>query len=110
MADLKAQDPEKHQHTLECGHTKIMHDDHIDFVEGNGHLHHKHEGHWDECHIDVNEKNPDTENHVSSEIHDDNCGHEKIAHGDHYDYLVNGRLQHVHNDHVDDHGSVNIVK
>ena len=38
------------------------------------------------------------------------CGHEAVPHGDHVDYLVNGRLHHQHGDHCDDHGPVQIVK
>lgn len=48
----------QHQHSLGCGHTKILHEDHVDYVH-NGHLHHAHEDHWDECKLEVNEKNPD---------------------------------------------------
>jgi hypothetical protein len=29
-----------------------------------------------------------------------------VPHGDHFDYLVNGRLHHRHGDHCDDHGAV----
>jgi hypothetical protein len=32
-----------------------------------------------------------------------------VPHGDHMDYLVNGRLHHRHGDHCDDHGPVTIV-
>ena len=35
--------------------------------------------------------------------HGDNCGHTKIKHGDHYDYLHDGHLHHNHQDHVDEH-------
>jgi hypothetical protein len=41
--------------------------------------------------------------------HENNCGHEMVPHGDHMDYLVNGRLHHVYNGHCDDHGPVEIV-
>lgn len=111
MEDHIAKDPEVHEHSMECGHTKILHNGHIDVVEPNGHLHHRHGDHWDECRIEVSDKNPDAENPVpGAELHNDKCGHQKIAHGDHYDYLVNGRLQHVHGDHVDDHGPVTVLK
>jgi hypothetical protein len=33
-------------------------------------------------------------------------GHEQVPHGDHVDYLVDGRLHHPHDDHCDDHGPV----
>ncbi|MCD8501925.1 MAG: hypothetical protein LRY71_09930 [Bacillaceae bacterium] len=41
--------------------------------------------------------------------HDDDCGHELVPQGDHVDFLVNGRLHHVHGDHCDDHGPVELV-
>lgn len=109
MADLKAEVDANHVHSLHCGHTKVLHHDHIDFVEANGHLHHKHEDHWDECKIEVSNQNPDGEHPVEGEIHDEFCGHQEVPHGDHMDYLVNGRLQHVHDNHVDDHGPLDIV-
>ncbi|WP_192881783.1 hypothetical protein [Haemophilus haemolyticus] len=42
--------------------------------------------------------------------HGAGCGHEAVPHGDHIDYLVNGRLHHQHGDHCDDHGAVSVVK
>lgn len=99
----------KHQHSIACGHTKIRHNDHIDYIHG-GHLHHEHEGHWDECKILVSVTNPDECKPVACGCHHENdCGHEMVPHGDHMDYLVNGRLHHVHDGHCDDHGPVEIV-
>ena len=42
-------------------------------------------------------------------VHGEGCGHEAVPHGDHVDYIVNGRLHHQHGDHCDDHGPVEIV-
>ena len=42
-------------------------------------------------------------------VHGAGCGHEAVPHGDHVDYIVNGRLHHQHGDHCDDHGPVEIV-
>ncbi|GAE24658.1 unnamed protein product [Halalkalibacter wakoensis JCM 9140] len=98
-----------HKHSVACGHTKIKHDDHIDYVH-NGHLHHEHNGHWDECTIPVSETNPVECVPMNCGCsHDSDCGHELVPHGDHMDYLVNGRLHHVHGDHCDDHGPVELV-
>uniref|UniRef100_UPI00403EFA41 hypothetical protein n=1 Tax=Lentilactobacillus hilgardii TaxID=1588 RepID=UPI00403EFA41 len=72
-----------HTHSLACGHMKILHHDHIDYVEPNGHLHYKHGDHWDECKIEVSDKKPDAENHVEGELHNQYCGHERVPHGDH---------------------------
>jgi hypothetical protein len=99
-----------HKHSIACGHTKIKHEDHIDYVH-NGHLHHEHDGHWDECNIPVSEMNPAEHKPASCGCnHGKDCGHEMVPHGDHMDYLVNGRLHHVHGDHCDDHGPVEIVQ
>ncbi|MBW1605016.1 hypothetical protein [Lactobacillus sp. Sy-1] len=100
----------EHVHSMKCGHTKLLHNGHVDFVESNGHLHHRDGDHFDECEIAVDSNNPDQESVViDSEIHNDNCGHQKVIHGDHVDYIVNARLQHVHGDHVDDHGTVDPI-
>jgi hypothetical protein len=40
---------------------------------------------------------------IGFELDGPNCGHEEVPHGDHVDYLVNGRLHHTHGDHCDDH-------
>lgn len=36
-------------------------------------------------------------------VHGDGCGHDKIWHVDHWDYLHDGHLHFVHGDHVDEH-------
>jgi len=36
-------------------------------------------------------------------VHDESCGHLRIAHGDHYDYLHDGHLHAAHGDHYDEH-------
>ena len=41
--------------------------------------------------------------------HSDTCGHPKILHEDHYDYIVDGHLHYVHGNHCDDHGSIMIA-
>jgi hypothetical protein len=32
-----------------------------------------------------------------------------VPHGDHFDYLFEGRLHHPHGDHCDDHGPLQLV-
>jgi hypothetical protein len=96
-------------HSNACGHTKIRHGDHTDYLH-HGHLHHEHEGHWDECRIEVTATNPAACKPVACGCdHGEDCGHELVPHGDHVDYLVNGRLHHVHGDRCDDHGPVAII-
>lgn len=99
-----------HEHSPECGHTRIKHDDHTDYVH-DGHLHHKHGEHWDECKIPVSDKNPDECHPVDTDCdHSEDCEHEQVPHGDHTDYLVDGRLHHKHGDHIDDHGPVDVIE
>ncbi|WP_298770501.1 hypothetical protein [uncultured Shewanella sp.] len=101
-----------HIHGPHCGHTAIRHEDHICYVHG-GQLHQPHEDHYHDHIIEVTKANPDQcipTHDCGNHVHGPNCGHEAIPHGDHIDYLVNGRLHHVHNGHCDDHGPIEIVK
>lgn len=97
-----------HVHGETCGHTRIQHGGHVDYVH-DGHLHHPHGDHVDECKIAVDGTNPAACAPVSCECKHQECGHEKVPHGDHYDYLVGGRLHHPHGDHCDDHGPVAVL-
>jgi hypothetical protein len=68
--------------------------------------------HVDEHMIAVSATNPvhcTPEIRCSGHEHGPNCGHEAIPHGDHVDYLVNGRLHHTYGDQSDDHGPVLLV-
>jgi hypothetical protein len=101
-----------HQHGPNCGHTAVKHAGHVDYLH-DGHLHHPHEGHYDEHQIEVSAANPTGCTKPAAckgHQHGPNCGHEAIPHGDHVDYLVEGRLHHPHGDHCDDHGPVDVVK
>lgn len=101
----------KHTHGPGCGHTAIRHNGHIDYLH-DGHLHHPHQDHCDEHVIEVSATNPDSCQPVhdcDGHTHGPGCGHEAVPHGDHIDYIVNGRLHHVHGDHCDDHGPVEVV-
>lgn len=40
---------------------------------------------------------------VHSHVHGEGCGHAKVWHVDHWDYLHDGHLHFVHGDHVDEH-------
>ena len=108
----EAHEHHDHEHGEHCGHTKIKHGDHYDYLH-DGHLHHKHGDHYDEHRLEVNETNPDRCQPVENEeghVHGPGCGHEAVPHGDHIDYIVDGRLQHPHGDHCDDHGPVEVVE
>jgi hypothetical protein len=100
-----------HRHGPNCGHTAVRHEGHVDYLH-DGHLHHMHEDHVDEHALGVSANNPVqcTSNvGCAGHTHGPGCGHEAIPHGDHVDYLVNGRLHHPHGDHCDDHGTVQLV-
>ena len=99
----------KHQHSIACGHTKIKHEDHIDYLH-NGELHHEKNGSWEKCKIPVTDKNPAESKQLPCGCkHTEECGHEMVPHGDHKDYLVNGRLHHVKDGKCYDHGPVEVV-
>jgi hypothetical protein len=97
-----------HVHSEHCGHTRVRHDGHADYLH-DGHLHCPHDGHYDERAIEVSATNPAKCAPVTCACNHDDCGHEKVPHGDHVDYLVNGRLHHRHGDHCDDHGPVTLA-
>ena len=105
-----------HVHAPGCGHIAVKHEGHVDYLH-DGHLHHPHEDHVDEHTITVNSANPDkctpgfaADERAAKHVHGPNCGHPAVPHGNHVDYLVDGRLHHPHGDHCDDHGPVQIVK
>lgn len=111
--DCKIHANHEHKHGPNCGHIAIKHGDHVDYLH-DGHLHHEHEGHYDEHTIEVTATNPDECNQqhncqASNHVHGPGCGHEAVPHGDHVDYLVDGRLHHMHNGHCDDHGPIEVV-
>jgi len=114
--DHTLHEPHDHQHGEGCGHTGIRHDGHVDYVH-DGHLHHQNEdGAVEEHVIPVSERNPDGcqgashPAHADGHVHGPDCGHEAVPHGDHTDYIVDGRLHHPHGDHCDDHGPVDVVE
>lgn len=105
---------QSHKHHAKCGHTAIKHGDHVDYLQ-DGHLHHPEGGSNSEHVLEVNATNPNACRPLNpgcapGHTHGPGCGHERVPHGDHFDYLVDGRLHHVHGDHCDDHGPVDIVK
>ena len=108
MASLAHHHPHDHVHGPGCGHTAVRHDGHVDYLH-DGHLHHQDgDGEVEEHAIAVGGANPDEcDNGARGCVghqHGPGCGHEAVPHGDHQDYLVDGRLHHVHGNHCDDHG------
>lgn len=114
MSDCIQHENHPHKHGPGCGHTAVEHQGHTDYLH-DGHLHHMHGDHADEHVIEVDDAHPDgcthgAKGHSEEHVHGPNCGHPQIPHGDHVDYLVEGRLHHKHGDHCDDHGPVNVVQ
>lgn len=99
-------DNHSHVHGTTCGHLQIRHGDHVDYLH-DGHLHHAHGDHVDDHRLDVTDQNPEACQPVSCGA---THGVEALPHGDHTDYLVDGRLHHRHGDHCDDHGPVTLVR
>jgi hypothetical protein len=93
----------------------IRHGDHVDQLH-HGHMHHmRQDGTIEEHSVPVSDSNPENcspvpagQTHEATHKHGDGCGHHAVPHGDHTDYVVNGRLHHPHNGHCDDHGPVEI--
>ena len=92
-----------HSHSEHCGHLRLQHEGHVDYLH-DGHLHCTHGDHYDECVIAVSAANPAECAPARCACGHQDCGHEMVPHGDHTDYLVDGRLHHQHRDHCDDHG------
>lgn len=119
MSGHKEHEKHDHVHGPGCGHTAIRHDGHVDYLH-DGHLHHPAGDKVTEHALPVGGANPAGCNpipnsmgkpqHKVGHVHGPGCGHEPVPHGDHVDYLVNGRLHHPHGDHCDDHGPVEVVK
>ncbi|PWU18406.1 MAG: hypothetical protein C5B49_07215 [Bdellovibrio sp.] len=100
--------PTAHQHGPQCGHKKIPHGNHTDYLNDEGLLDCANGQHP----VAISENNPDKCKPLASSkhVHDDGCGHAKVMHGNHLDYLVDGRLEHPHGDHIDDHGQLEVEK
>jgi hypothetical protein len=103
-----------HAHGKACGHQALEHAGHVDFLH-DGHLHHGHDGHVDEHALEVSSTNPEAEELVSRVTTDahmhGHAGEEHLSlqHGGHIDFVHDGRLHHVHGDHMDDHGLVKLL-
>jgi hypothetical protein len=92
-----------HTHSADCGHIAIEHEGHTDYVY-EGHLHFPHEEHYDDHVIAISQQHPAACAPVKCACDHIDCGHERVPHGDHIDYLSHGQLHHKHGDHCDNHG------
>lgn len=103
----------QHVHGPSCGHVAIRHEDHIDYLQ-DGHLQNVSRlGAIAEHVIPVSRANPNEctpqhqcAGHQQGHVHNADCGHQRVPHGDHVDYLVDGHLHHPHGTHCDAHGAV----
>jgi hypothetical protein len=114
MDPAKTHQKHEHTHGMGCGHTSIRHEGHVDYLH-DGHLHHVHAGKVDEHVLPVSGANAESctpehacAGHDQAHQHGPKCGHPRVPHGDHVDYLVTGHLHHPHEGHCDDHGKVHI--
>ncbi len=119
-----------HVHADSCGHPRIRHNGHIDYIhDGELHnisdsgvvRHHKLEvsdaypsGCRPLCYqvqLGVVQAGQGTElgKMQSLHIHSEMCGHVAVIHGDHVDYIVEGRLHRPHVTHCDDHGALDVI-
>ncbi|HYQ91679.1 MAG TPA: hypothetical protein VES89_06285 [Candidatus Competibacteraceae bacterium] len=111
MSDCQPHEAHPHQHGPGCGHPAIRHQDHLDYLH-EGHLHHPHGDHYDEHRLEISATHPGGCETTTTTCcqrghqHGPGCGHEPVPHGDHLDYLVEGRLHHPHGDHGDGHRKV----
>ena len=115
MASQHHHTAHQHQHGPGCGHVAVRHHGHVDYLN-DGHLDHPHKGEIEEHVVEVSATNPDrcsvehrARGHEATHRHGPGCGHEPVPHGNHIDYLVDGRLHHPHGDHCDDHGPLEVV-
>jgi hypothetical protein len=95
---------------------RVSHEGHEDFLH-DGHMHHVHGDHVDDHVLAESAGNPSTctpahacGGHAPGHTHGPGCGHERVPHGDHVDYLVDGHLHHAHGPHCDDHGAVRVAR
>ena len=103
-----------HVHGAGCGHKSISHGNQTAYLH-DGHMHVGHDDHYDCVAVAISSQNPDSctpqhscQGHEARHKHGVNCGHERVPHGSHVDYLVGGHLHHVHGSHCDDHGEVGV--
>jgi len=108
--NCKAHGTHNHTHGTQCGHQAVMHENHTDYLH-DGHMHHVHGEHVDEHSLSIGSSNPNEctpghtcQGHNAGHSHSPTCGHERVPHGDHVDFLVAGHLHHSHDGHCDDHG------
>ncbi|MFN0170652.1 MAG: hypothetical protein ACKV22_29880 [Bryobacteraceae bacterium] len=111
----KIHEAHSHIHGVGCGHLAVRHGDHVDYLH-DGCLHWEHDDHFDEHVIEVSDLNPVVctaghvcGGHAAGHVHGDGCGHSKVPHGDHFDYLVMDHLHHAHDGHCDDHGRLSLA-
>ena len=112
MNDHATHPAHEHVHGPGCGHESVAHEGHTDYLHA-GHLHRPHGDHVDEHTIPAGAENPERctpehgcAAHDETHVHDEDCGHEPVPHGDHTDYLIDGHLHHPHATHCDDHGEL----
>ena len=103
---MEQRDGHPHEHGPGCGHKVVRHGDHADYLH-DGHLHSPGGAGVEEHVLEVDRGHPNACAPVECPAkHHPGCGHPRVPHGDHFDYLVDGALHHLHGDHCDLHGTV----
>jgi hypothetical protein len=93
----------KHVHGKDCGHKRVVHNGHSDYIH-DGEYHRAHEDHVD-FHGATNkgrELSSTSHEHKHknhAHMHGDKCGHKKVKHDDHWDYLHDGHYHHKSKEH-----------
>ena len=98
-----------HSHGEKCGHEKVKHGKHFDWVNGNKYEFQK----GDKVVFHGFVKGHDAVRTIAAQEHDHghqhvhgaaDCEHEKVVHANHVDYLHDGHFHAEHVDHIDEHG------
>lgn len=89
MSDCKTHENHDHIHGEGCGHSKVKHGDHYDYLH-DGHLHHNHEGHVDEHTIEVSDTNPNGchQTHKCDHVHGVDSSTQKTYSNLHFDSIT----------------------
>lgn len=100
-----------HVHAKDCGHETVEHHNHLDYLH-DGHYHFMHDHHVDDHGFHSSGRSTastsklEVKHEGHSHLHGKNCGHKKVSHGDHSDYLHDGHYHHAHHGQAHDHGII----
>lgn len=120
----------EHNHGMQCGHTPVLLGGQVAYLMEDGSIEPSHalqglgaitNAAGKTSTVPITESNParctpdhSCSTHGQDHQHGPSCGHPRVKHGDHFDYLVDGHLHHLHSAagsspsayHCDDHGEL----